>query len=333
MVGLFAGLCSMEGHNRRNQGNKYQTFDGKMAAVSFAHRAIQNGKLDYKTPEFELISQGYKRTNSSVDRKQPVTASMLREMHRLIRSSDEYGDRLTGDVLWGSVILAFFFLDRGSELWGPVTQDQSTGSIRSHCVHADNVVVRDTHGRQTSEVSEDIASVEIMFISHKGDRNCQGTCVRHYRSKDPILCPVAGAVQCLKARNTWLKHGFKLGSQLTSTSKGLIRKSTVSKLIKTAAVHGGNPASEYAIHSLRIGGACALLAAGMSDLVIKLMGRWSSWCFTVYTRLKPGMLRDTAECMIRSSSWECHGQGPRHVGAPSGQEVIESSFPHPRLNC
>ncbi|EGZ09718.1 hypothetical protein PHYSODRAFT_416947, partial [Phytophthora sojae] len=51
---------------------------------------------------------------------------------------------------------------------------------------------------------------------------------------------------------------------------------------------------DYSAHSLRIRGACALLAAGKSDLVIRLMGRWSGWCFTVYTRLQPGMIRDAA---------------------------------------
>ncbi|EGZ08979.1 hypothetical protein PHYSODRAFT_416719, partial [Phytophthora sojae] len=68
----------------------------------------------------------------------------------------------------------------------------------------------------------------------------------------------------------------------------------VAKLIKEAAKSMGLSPKDYSCHSLRIGGACALLAAGNSDLVIRLMGRWSSWCFTVYTRLQPGMLRDAA---------------------------------------
>ncbi|KAL3666313.1 hypothetical protein V7S43_008565 [Phytophthora oleae] len=39
----------------------------------------------------------------------------------------------------------------------------------------------------------------------------------------------------------------------------------------------------------------------MSDLVIRLMGTWSSWCFT---RLQPGMIRDAARNMITASTWE-----------------------------
>jgi hypothetical protein len=113
MVGLFAGLCASEGHNRRKAGNKYQTFDGKVAAVAFAHKAVRNAKMDYRDPEFELVAQGYKRSNSQVERKQPVTTPMLLEMRtRLVRLSAEE------QLLLGSIVVGFFFLDRSSELWG-----------------------------------------------------------------------------------------------------------------------------------------------------------------------------------------------------------------------
>ncbi|POM79280.1 Hypothetical protein PHPALM_3084 [Phytophthora palmivora] len=75
IVVLFAGLCALEGHNSRKQGNKYQTFDGKMAAVAFAHKSVRNARINYKTPEFELIARGFKRTNSSVERKQRAHAA------------------------------------------------------------------------------------------------------------------------------------------------------------------------------------------------------------------------------------------------------------------
>ncbi|KAE9035946.1 hypothetical protein PR002_g7309 [Phytophthora rubi] len=111
MVGLFAALCASEGHNKARKGNKYQTFDGKMAAVAFAHKAVRNAKLDYHDPEFELIAQGYKRSHDDVDRKQPVTTPMLLKMYELRARHDT-----ESDLMWGSIVLAFFFLDRSSEL-------------------------------------------------------------------------------------------------------------------------------------------------------------------------------------------------------------------------
>ncbi|ETN18024.1 hypothetical protein PPTG_03746 [Phytophthora nicotianae INRA-310] len=299
IVGLYAGLCASEGHN------KFQTFDGKMAAVVFAHKAIRNARLNYHDPEFELITQGYKRSNSHVDRKQPVTAQMLLKMRETLGTTDAH-DKL----LWYSIVLAFFFLDRSSELWGPVSVDRSTGTERVHCLKAHNVSLKDRHGQAVSPEDSSAHVVEVRFESHKGDKVGQGVTIRHYKSDAPVLCPVAAAQSCLRIRSRWIAEGVALGPYITSISPGeTVKKSRVSKLIKTTAANMGFAPKDYSAHSLRIGGACALLAAGKSDLVIRLMGRWSSWCFTVYTRLKPAIIRDAASSMIKASTWEFHESG------------------------
>ncbi|ETP10248.1 hypothetical protein F441_14064 [Phytophthora nicotianae CJ01A1] len=280
MVGLFAALCASEGHNKAAKGNKYQTFDGKMAAVAFAHKASSGP-----------IAASY-YTNAAQDARAPSKA------------------KLEGELLWGSIVLAFFFLDRSSELWGPVAVDRSTGTERAHCVKADNVILRDKNGAQVGPEDPNAASVEFVFESHKGDCDAQGVTVRHYRSHHPILCPVTASQRCLRIRAQWLYEGKDIGPYLTSTSRTrTVKKARVGKLIKTAAANMGLKPKDYSTHSLRIGGACALLAAGKSDLVIRLMGRWSSWCFTVYTKLRPGMIRDAASCMIKASTRECHEPG------------------------
>ena len=46
---------------------------------------------------------------------------------------------------------------------------------------------------------------------------------------------------------------------------------------------GLNP-DQFGLHSLRIGGATALFAAGADPLVIRTMGRWSSDCYRLYVR-------------------------------------------------
>ena len=231
-------------------------------------------------------------------------------------------DRSSGDgqMLWGSILLAFFFLDRCSELWGPITVDKSTGTDRIHCIQAHHVILRNKYGQQVDSHADDVTSVEIRFVTHKGDRIGQGVSIRHYRAGDERLCPVSAAIQCLEARRKWLEQGKKLGPYLTSVSaKATIKKKQVADAIKEAAKASGYAPRDYSSHSLRIGGACALLAAGKSDLVIRLMGRWSSWCFTVYTRLRPGMLRDTASSMISASTWECHEPG--HVPSSGGFHI------------
>ena len=55
--------------------------------------------------------------------------------------------------------------------------------------------------------------------------------------------------------------------------------------VKDLEVAVGNSASNYGAHSLRIGGATAALAAGVSPALIRLMGRWSSDIYEIYCRM------------------------------------------------
>ena len=54
--------------------------------------------------------------------------------------------------------------------------------------------------------------------------------------------------------------------------------------VKTLAVRNGDPPEHFGTHSMRIGGATALFAAGADPTVIRTMGRWSSDCYRLYVR-------------------------------------------------
>lgn len=51
--------------------------------------------------------------------------------------------------------------------------------------------------------------------------------------------------------------------------------------------------SQYAGHSLRIGGATMLKAAGVGTDLIKILGRWTSDAYTLYVRHTPAELAAT----------------------------------------
>ena len=59
-------------------------------------------------------------------------------------------------------------------------------------------------------------------------------------------------------------------------------------------------ATQYALHSLRIGGATALLKAGCPPSVIQALGRWSSEIFRLYTRACFGDAIEWAKKMSRA---------------------------------
>ena len=57
------------------------------------------------------------------------------------------------------------------------------------------------------------------------------------------------------------------------------------QMVKEVAAAAGLDETKYGAHSLRIGGATAALAAGVSPSLIRLLGRWSSDVYEIYTRM------------------------------------------------
>jgi hypothetical protein len=58
----------------------------------------------------------------------------------------------------------------------------------------------------------------------------------------------------------------------------------INRLVKMLMREVGEDEHAFSTHSLRIGGATALFAAGASPTVIRTMGRWSSDCYRLYVR-------------------------------------------------
>ena len=69
----------------------------------------------------------------------------------------------------------------------------------------------------------------------------------------------------------------------TATGKA-IEYDQVLALIKSLLLSIGENPAEFGTHSLRIGGATALFAAGANPTVIRTMGRWSSDLYRLYVR-------------------------------------------------
>ena len=68
-----------------------------------------------------------------------------------------------------------------------------------------------------------------------------------------------------------------------TTNKPLSYETVQSTIKKLMEAIGEDPA-HFGTHSLRIGGATALFAAGANETVIRTMGRWSSDLYRLYTR-------------------------------------------------
>ena len=73
-------------------------------------------------------------------------------------------------------------------------------------------------------------------------------------------------------------------------------------------------ASRYRPHSLRIGGASMLAAAGLPDYVIQKQGRWKSLDFLEYIRLGKQSLEMALSVMVNPTLLKVVDVGRRHPG-------------------
>ena len=66
------------------------------------------------------------------------------------------------------------------------------------------------------------------------------------------------------------------------------------------AIHFSLNPTRVSSHSLRIGGASALTAAGVSDYIILDMGRWKSFAFLAYVRCTTQMFEIARYALSRN---------------------------------
>ncbi|OWY90284.1 hypothetical protein PHMEG_00041662, partial [Phytophthora megakarya] len=169
-------------------------------------------------------------------------------------------------LLWGSVLVGFFFLLRRSEyLW--------IGQARHfYCLKHQNVFFSDVEGKPTPESKA--TSVTIGLEGAKNDQFGRGAWRTMHASGDPVICPVIAVKHLNIARRMAAYKGRYLCGNLTAA--------TMAKAFKTTAKSIVVPEANYSTHSVRIGGATALLSGQASSTAIKLLGRWISNCFEQY---------------------------------------------------
>jgi len=139
--------------------------------------------------------------------------------------------------------------------------------------------------RRDGEVVEraaDAEEVSIRIRSSKADIYNSGESRNHWRTGEE-LC-VVEALALLQGRFPQrFGKGEDAESPLFRAADGApLYRSYVQDWLERAALAEGYPPTRFGSHSLRIGGATALLHLGVSVEIIKRWGRWASDCFQGY---------------------------------------------------
>ena len=166
-------------------------------------------------------------------------------------------------VLYAAVLFGFFFLCRAGEY---VRSGPSDG--------------RETRGMDVKlSVDKGVRRVDIQFRKTKTDQKAFGCTKTQYEVDGANEVEVC-VVQALHWLREWVPERFagrEAGLPLFRWQGGRpVRREHVQALLQRAAEAVGLPRERFKAHSLRIGGASALLhATGEFDLV-KRFGRWNS---------------------------------------------------------
>jgi len=195
-LGHFATYCWAGDWTARTKRNQHSTIKLKIASIRWFHRRYKDTTLE-SSPQLELLLRGIKRLSAPRRKKKPLTPPFLRLLYRSLKLS-----RPRHRLLWGSIVIGYFFLLRQSEFL-------KIGKTRLFfCLKTNNAFYSDDNGRRAGRKSA--TSVSIGLEGTKNDQYCRGAWRTMGVSGDKLLCPVKGLRHILHARKLLKCEGDRL---------------------------------------------------------------------------------------------------------------------------
>ena len=261
--------------------NQWGTIKGKISAVRFMHRINHHCELVKESPFLSLVEKGGRLQLDNSRPWKPVSIRMIRSMLARVKSN------VTGPnmILCGGIVLGFFFLERGGELWGTAGK----------ALEMSELILWVGDGVQWNGHNGQPVSVSVTWLNDKTNTNAT---MMLFRSGDPDFCPVAATMMLYSGRK-WVQA--RSSRPLARTVVAGTKRAEAISWIKTAARECGAPEEDmdrYALHSLRVGGTTVLAEAGCCEMLIRLHGRWRSNTNRRYTRRSTGTFVGVSAMML-----------------------------------
>ena len=247
-------------------GLTHQSIKVYLSAVRNLH--VSAGLHDHfsrqMTPRVEQVLKGIKKANSKTATNRirlPITLDIMQKIRSVL---DQEPTNYTNILLWAACCLAFFGFLRCGEFTMP---SKTVYDPETHLAVAD-VALDD---------KENPSVIQVTIKQSKTDPFRQGVHLYLGRTGN-LVCPVNAILAYLAVRDSSPGPLFKLtdGSFLTRQQFALL----ISNTLKLAGIDD----KHYNTHSFRIGAATSAKEAGISDVQIKMLGRWKSEAYQLYVR-------------------------------------------------
>jgi hypothetical protein len=233
-------------------------------AITQARRAVRN------------ISRSAREANmeKEIRRRMPVTVDMVKTCRREYWSGANAIPELDKCIIYIGMMLAFHFMWRASEY----ILDSSCGT---HAVMAEDVFYLTQGGNRrfawelTRHPFDTVDTVIFVVRSSKADQQGVGRYLylsRNSATESEMIDDLIkwGKISAVRKGNTFLSRW------LNGRNKKLTRRMMSAGLRHIAGLHGFmSIAFAFTLHSLRIGGATAMITSGASRDEVKRVGGWA----------------------------------------------------------
>ena len=262
------------------EGLAYTTIKVYLAAISNLHTTagLHNVYSQQLTPYVEQVVQGIKKEQlrSRPPRiRLPITTEIMSCIHKVLLQSRNDHQSI---MMWAACCTAFFGFLRCSEF---TTTSPNEFDPAVHLSINDIAV----DNRNSPSL------IRVTIKQSKTDPFRKGVHIFLGRTGKAI-CPVTAILPYLAIRGNTEGPLFtmKEGRPLTRQVFG----SELTRILRNA----GLQADQYNTHSFRIGAATSAKQAGISDLHIKMLGRWQSNAYETYIRTPRSQLADFSKQLV-----------------------------------
>lgn len=248
------------------QGLTHQSIKVYLSAVRNLHVSMGLHEEFSKqlTPRLELVLKGIKKEkarDAPPASRLPVTIEIMKSIKAVLESNAAHYDNV---LLWAACCLAFFGFLRCGEFTVP---SQAEYDPDTHLSLADIAL--------DNKVNPGV--IQVTIKQSKTDPFRQGVDLYLGRTGKDI-CPIQAIVPYL------IKRGAQPGPLFVFTDGSYLTRQRFVSLVTSTLQHAGINEKQYNTHSFRIGAATTAKEAGISDVHIKMLGRWRSSAYQLYVR-------------------------------------------------
>ena len=288
----------------QHMGRTAQGIKQRLSGIRYAH--IAAGYPDPLAGRVRLWAAlaGMHRWDGAPVRKVPVTPRMLAWLRAYLQGSNRPAEEKA--AVWASICLGWFYMLRASEyLPGTDALNAPSRVLRG----SDLDFFKEGRKCRVSEAD----SLAVQLRDSKGDQFGRGQ-VRLQHATGDDICPVKALQEHAKLNPHWLQDS---GLPVCAWQGVGVSREGVSEALRLAAVALGYPAHLVASHSLRKGGATAMLAVTSDVETVKRFGGWKSDAVHAYLYTDMAAAHNRAKEMLTSKPVlqpQQHTHAPNRVG-------------------